>query len=620
MKSSIAAVVAILVLVGIFGGVAGGEPSAEPAAQAFLLAWTDGQYRSAAAMTTGAPAVVTTALRTAYQQLGAAAFYLTMGPITQHGGTAQASFHASVDLGQDGAPWNYTGRFTLHKTPAGWRVLWSPAVINPGLRPGLRMAVVSKMPARAPLLDAAGKPLVRASAAYIAAVRPGKLRNMSRTATAFAEATGLDSTQVKSVISAAPKAGSLTLVTLDPATYSALRRKLAAVPGLIVHRARRRLFNSLASGITGSVGTEVAKVLQQQGVTYRPGTTVGLSGLESVYQRTLAGTADTEVVAENRAGRPVAVLADWPSHRGGPVTTTIDATAQRAAAKAAGAQSSPAAVVAIQATNGHILAVGGNKVRGQPVIDPLAGHYQPGQAFTIVSGASLLSTGLNARTPIPCTSSTNVGGRTFTNVPAEPSLGSSPPFTSDFAHACGTAFTGLSRLLNGQKLNQSAASFGLGAGWKLPLAAFSGSFHAAKGEAGLAADTIGQGGVEVSPLAMALVAGGVDAGVWHPPSLITNPPDPGLTPKAVAAAQTLGTLRQLMRATVTSGAARQANLHGTQVYGQVGHARETTGSRWWANWFVGYRGGVAFAALELTRSPSGSAVPLATSFLRGLGG
>ena len=62
----------------------------------------------------------------------------------------------------------------------------------------------------------------------------------------------------------------------------------------------RRLFNSMASDVTGSVGTEIAPALQEQGIAYRPGTTVGVSGLQQVYQRMLAGTAQTEVVAENR--------------------------------------------------------------------------------------------------------------------------------------------------------------------------------------------------------------------------------------------------------------------------------------------------------------------------------
>jgi hypothetical protein len=41
----------------------------------------------------------------------------------------------------------------------------------------------------------------------------------------------------------------------------------------------------------------------------------------------------------------------------------------------------------------------------------------------------------------------------------------------------------------------------------------------------------------------------------------------------------------------------------------------TPGSRWWAHWFVGYRGDVAFAVLVVTRSASASAVPLGAAFL-----
>ena len=208
-----------------------------------------------------------------------------MGPITQHSGTAEAHFFASVDLGQDGAPWSYEGRFAMRKTPAGWRVVWSPTVINPGLRQGLRMAVVTTIPRRAALLDAEGVPLIHPSAAWIAQVRPGQLPHPEATADAFAAVTGLDDQQVLSVIRAAPQSHPLTLVTLSPAAYATLRKKLRGVPGLQMRRVSRPLFDTSAADVTGTVGTELAPVLQAQGVSYRPGTTVGVSGLQKVYQR-----------------------------------------------------------------------------------------------------------------------------------------------------------------------------------------------------------------------------------------------------------------------------------------------------------------------------------------------
>src|SRR5204863_4756851 len=42
------------------------DPSVEPTVQAFLLAWEEGHYRTAAGYTTGDPEMVTSQLRTAY--------------------------------------------------------------------------------------------------------------------------------------------------------------------------------------------------------------------------------------------------------------------------------------------------------------------------------------------------------------------------------------------------------------------------------------------------------------------------------------------------------------------------------------------------------------------------
>ena len=120
-RTSLPKVIAAMLVIG-FGavGFAGGlwsTPSAEPTVQAFLLAWQQHQYRAAAELTTGRPEVVATALQDAYLQLDAAAFFVAMGPISQHGNTAHAAFRASVDLGQDGPPWDYSGSLDLRAAP-----------------------------------------------------------------------------------------------------------------------------------------------------------------------------------------------------------------------------------------------------------------------------------------------------------------------------------------------------------------------------------------------------------------------------------------------------------------------------------------------------------------------
>jgi len=629
LRAGGALVVLGLIAAGLLSG-RGPDASAETTVQSFLLNWQEGNYRAAGELTTGNPAAVAAALKAAYQQVDAAAIYLNIGQISQRGDAARAQFGASVDLGENGAVWTYTGRFGLHWTGSAWKVQWSPSVIIPGLRPGMRLAVRSTMPPRAPVLDAVGQPLQRLSPTDVVGVRPDRLADPAATARGIGLITGLDSSQVLDQIQAAPQGSFLGLLTLDPRSDARLRSQLRGIPGLIVHRVGQRLFTSIASDVVGSVGTEDAVVFRQNGIAYQPGNTTGLSGLQQYYQRRLAGSPSTEVIVEDGAGRLLSVLHRWPGTPQSPVRTTLSSAAQTAANRALGSTGGAAAIVAMQASTGKILAVasqadrrrGGRGGHDAPP-SPLAGRYPPGQVFTIVSTAALLGTGLSVADRVPCTTVSDVGGQTFINNPPARGLGAQPPFSADFARGCGTAFAGLSRRLSPASLARAAAGFGLGSSWRLPLSAFAGAMPAPANDAQLAADTLGTGNVQVSPLDMALIAAQVDSGQWHSPSLVTSPPDPAADPpmssRDLLNQEVMGTLRNLMRATVRTGAARQADLPGQPVYGQAGQAPYGQGGKGVrAAWFVGFRGNVAFAVLELGTSRSASAVPLATQFLRQL--
>jgi cell division protein FtsI/penicillin-binding protein 2 len=601
-------------------GFAGGlfsTPSAEPTVQEFLLDWQQHSYAAAANLTTGNPTEVAAALKQAFRGLDAAAFYLTMGPITQHGRTAQARFSAWVDLGQNGAPWNYQGRLALRQRGSGWKVVWSPSVINPGLRPGLHLAMIASIEPRAPVLDAGGNPLLTPSLSYVVGVQPGRLAHSDRTAALLGQVTGLEPAELQGWILAAPRNRFQELVVLRPSAYRRMAHRLGKIPGLIIKRQYLRLFTSIAPAVVGSVGTEVSPAFRDQGIAYRPGATLGLTGLQQAYQRKLAGTPTTKVITEDAGGHQVAVLASWEGRRPAPVHTTIDPSVQQAAMNAVASAPGSAAVVAMQASTGRILAVAEHAGARLPRVDPLAGQYRPGTAFTIVSTEALLASGLSVGTTVRCTSVNDVGGRLFRNVPPAPNLGRQPTFADDFAHACGTAFSGLSQRLRAHDLDMAAAGFGFGAPWRLPLPSFAGSVRPSGTVADLAADTIGTGSVRASPLAMALAAAEVDTGRWHEPSLVTPAQDPAKARHVSFSASILDTLRSLMRQTVRSGAASRADLRGLPVRGQVGTAPLESGRnhRRWLNWFVGYRGDTAFAVVEISSSPAQSAVPVGTRFL-----
>lgn len=621
-----AVALACVLVLGISLVLGGGSPSpsAEPTVQAFLLAWESGQYRAAAALTTGNQAVVAGELADTYSQLDADDLALSMSGIRQSGGTATAEFDAAFDLGRGGLPWTYQGHFALRRVSTSWRVVWSPAVIVPGLKSDDRLAVLTTVPQRAQILGATGKSLAPASPVYVVGVRPGRLRSAGTTAADLARVTGLDglANQVLGEIQAAPSASFLELVKLRPASYRRLRRRLGRIPGLIVRQASMRLFDSIAPAITGSVGTETSGVLLADGVPYRPGTTVGTAGLQEAFQSRLAGTATTQVVVQDAAtGRQVAVLKRWPGSPGSTVQTTIDPATQRAADSVLSSVPEAAAIVATRPGGGQILAVAQHDASGMPAVNALTGQYQPGQAFTIISTAALLDNGVSTSTPTPCNISNRVGNESFLNDPAEPDLGQQPLFSTDFAHACGTAFVGLSLNLTAKDLADAAGKgFGIGAGWQLTgePGAFSGSMQAPVGYAQLAADSIGTGTVRVSPLDMALAAGAVQSGTWHQPLLVTRPPDPGLKPRTLGA-EVDSQLQGLMRAAVQNGSGKAADVSGSAVYGQVGSAPLGPGSKGLrATWFVGYYSDVSFAILIFAKSANVSAAPLAGQFVNAL--
>ena len=604
----------VAALVGI-GLARPGVPSPEPTVSEFLLAWESQHYLQAAELTTGPPKTVAAALARAYQRLDASNLTLSIHGISQQAKTANAQFDASIDLGGTGLVWSYQGAFALHDGSSGWRVVWSPSVIVPGMTDKDQLAVYSGFYPRSQLLDSAGRPLGVPAKVDEVGVVPDTLTNPARTASMLSAVTQIPQEQIQGQIEQGLQDDFLELITYTPEQYAKLRASLATVPGLQVRERTERLFKSVAPDVVGTVGNETAAVLRTNGVEYRPGTTVGLSGLQQTFQRQLTGTPHTEVVLQ-QSGHPAVRLHSWPGTPGTPVRTTLSAPIQVAADNALAGVPTSAAIVAVQAGTGKILAVASNAAGGNPALDPLSGAYEPGQAFTIVSSAAILSDGRLAPTdPVPCPSSNTVDGQTFTNDPPEPYLGTAPSFRTDFAHACATAFAGgLSLSLHDADLSKASQQFGLG-GWQLPVSgSFAGQLGPQGGQATLAADMIGSGGVRVSPLDMALVASVVDTGRWQPPSIVEGLADPSSQARAPIDAQVLGSLRGLMRDAMSTGSNKVADVGGN-VYGQVGTAPYGSGNGRHINWFVGYRGNIAFAVALLSSSTSDSAAPLAGSFL-----
>ena len=177
---------------------------------------------------------------------------------------------------------------------------------------------------------------------------------------------------------------------------------------------------------------------------------------------------------------------------------------QRAAEAALATSKLPASLVAVQASTGQILAAA-NGPTPTNYNRAFQGRYAPGSTFKIVTSAALLGTGMTPNSPLPCTNTINVFGKTFKNYDGLAAYGAARCRRRS-NQSCNTAFISNHGKLPNDGMTKAAAMFGFGQEHKLAISAYGGEVPAPKDDVDEAASMIGQGTVTASPLQMALVA------------------------------------------------------------------------------------------------------------------
>jgi cell division protein FtsI/penicillin-binding protein 2 len=295
------------------------------------------------------------------------------------------------------------------------------------------------------------------------------------------------------------------------------------------------------------------------------------------------------------------------------VKTTLDTRLQQYAEAALATSKLPASLVAVQPSTGQILAAA-NGPQVASYNRAFQGRYAPGSTFKIVTSAALLANGETAATPLPCTDTINVFGKTFKNYDALRAYGTGT-MQKAFNESCNTAFISQHAKLPKDAMTKAAAMFGIGRDLGLSINAYGGQVPAPKDDVEEAASMIGQGTVTASPLAISLVAATVDHGTAMKPVLVPGKDAAGPAASPLPAA-TVAALRTFMRTTVTSGTARVLAGSGT-VAAKTGTAEVSVNGKVGTNaWMAGYRGDVAFAVIvEGGASGSHTAGPILQNFL-----
>lgn len=594
-------------------------PRPDATAAAYLAAWGRQDWAAMEVAVDRPPADFVAVHRAMVSDLEVTTASYQPGAAHVHGALAEVPYTGRLTLNGLG-PWQLSG--TLHLRLAGghWQVEWSPATIQPELPVGGHFVRDRTWSPRADILGAGGTPLTGQTAMVSIGIQGSAVKDQQALTAALTTA-GATPAQITAALAQARAHPDQFVAVLDvtDARYQQLRPAIYNLPGtrFVRHTAVGALTPDLAAHVVGSVGPVTAEELKSLGAPYLAGDVVGQSGLELTYERQLAGAPGGAVRVVDAQGHTVATPVTFPARPGTPVTTTLDPTTQQAAERALDGVAQPAALVAVRASTGEVLAVV-SRPTAAPFDRALDGQYPPGSTFKVVTSTALLEAGLTPDSPATCPPTITVDGRTFHNFEGEAQL--SLPLHRAFAVSCNTAFIGLANQLTGPALVSAAAQYGFGTSIAMGLPAFGGQVPLPGDAVDKAATAIGQGRVTASPLMMATVAAAVDAGSAHAPRLVAGAADDGAPARPLPPAVVSG-LRAMMAEVVASGTGTPAAVPGSPpVSGKTGTAEFGTANPPATHaWFIGFRGDVAFAVVVEGGGVGGPvAGPLAAKFVKGL--
>lgn len=344
----------------------------------------------------------------------------------------------------------------------------------------------------------------------------------------------------------------------------------------------------------------------------------GATGLERTENRVLTGTSPLFVV--DRAEQ----LFAGREPRGGAVTTTINARAQRVAF--AGLEGKRGAVVAIEPATGRILVSvqspsfdpnilsshDPEAIReyyaaleadpAKPLLNrPIVSLNPPGSTFKVVTAAAALASGrFTPESVIPGPRSYNLPNsikkiRNWNGLPCGPD--GLVTLREALAISCNTAFAWLGNELGAEALRAQAEAMGFDHDFAVPLRAATSTFPENPDEPQTAMSAIGQFDVRATALQMAMVAAAVgNNGRLMEPYLVQEVRGPDLAilkttqPTEFAQAMTpldAVQLTEMLVNVVDSGTGSNARIPGVKVAGKTGTA-QTGNDNPAVAWFIAF--------------------------------
>lgn len=602
------------------------QPSTPAGAIAeYVRLWNAQNWKAMEPMLQKAPSDYVQQNQQALKTLGARSLKVTSGVITtRSNGTGGAPLTSVYQTKQFGTLTFHTF-LNLDKVGDLWRVNWTPAAINSALGSGGYFTVQTTWPTRADILGADNKVLMSTVPQVQVGVVGDRIKDYPLVRQLLI-AGGAQASEVDTALNSArqyPKQYvPVFQVSQSVFTNQIKRSQLYSVKGttFLTTSAQVPATKELGEYVLGTTGQVTAQELKQLGSPYGIGDTVGQNGIEANYEHQLAGKPGLTLYAESTQGTLSNPIAKTNPTPGKPVVTTINLKDQQAAENAISSAGQPAALVAVQANTGKLLAAAVTDPANSGINYALNALEAPGSTFkTVVSTALIQDAGYNLNSTVTCPSSITVNGQRVQNDEGEsdPNL---ITLVHAFAQSCNTAFIQmLLKSLKPSELLAAAKSYNLGIEPKMGLSVYQGSVPAPSDQNFWAAMAIGQGQITVSPLNMAMVAAAIDSGTVNQAKLVTTAPS--YTAASHPVNPTVDSyLHTMMAAVVSSGTAAGVGLP-AGTYAKTGTAQYGASDNPDSHcWLIGFRGNVAFAAWVYSGVAGGPVDgPMVAKFLNAIG-
>lgn len=609
LRRSVVALSVTALTLGSLSACSAKTPDPAPSADALASALNSGDFSAVQFASSDAEAAAKEQ-KTAFASMGEIKHTSTISSVakddeeTDGVKTASADITTVWDVDDTDKDLSYTTKavWEFDKDADTWKLRFDPTILAPELQTGDYLKATLETADRGSITAGDGtdivtnRPVIRVG---LDKTRTDKA-NWKASAAKLAKLVDIDEDQyVKTVMAAGDKAWVPAIVLRDDSTREVTDDEITSIDGATFTNDEIPLAptREFARPLLGSVSEATAEIIEKSDGKIKSGDQVGKSGLQAAYNDTLSGTDGITISRYNKDNQAQDELFTSKPVAGKDVETTLDVDLQKTADKLLADADANSGIVAIRPSDGSVLAASSGPV-SSGLNTALQGSYAPGSSFKVISALAMIRDGATADTKVKCTATTTIDGKSFKNYDHYPAakLGTIP-LSEAIAQSCNTVFINEGSSIGGKKLSEAAAALGLTGEDGTGTGAILGSVPDDSEGTTQAANMIGQGVVEASPLGMATVVASVQAKKTVQPKLVTSPaPKEVAEPTSTLTEKEATELADMMAEVIDHGTLEDLNdLGGSKIIGKSGTAEYDSEHNAHA-WAIVAQGDLAIAA------------------------